>query len=98
MDIPPEEVNHIKKYIENHPCDDLLLLSLLANLKRKISKDQYLSILREMEEEGKGKFEETNNVKEITVLSSLTERQTTEGSSINHELGNEPSLTNHFSN
>ncbi|CAF4959592.1 unnamed protein product [Rotaria sp. Silwood1] len=98
MDIPPEEVNHIKKYIENHPCDHLLLLSLPANLKRKISKDQYLSILREMEEEGKGKIEETNNVKEITVLSSLTERQTTEGSSINHELGNEPSLTNHFSN
>ncbi|CAF3370765.1 unnamed protein product [Rotaria sp. Silwood2] len=113
IDIPSEEVNHIKKYIENHPCDRLLLSSLPANLKRKISKDQYLSILREMEEEGKGKIEETNNVKgpkgitftkkkkieqEITVLSSLTERQTTEASSINHELGNEPSTTNHFSN
>ncbi|CAF1368144.1 unnamed protein product [Rotaria sordida] len=113
IDIPPEEVNHIKKYIENHPCDRLLLSSLPANLKRKISKDQYLSILREMEEEGIGKIEETNNVKgpkgiaftkkkkidqEITVLSSLPEQQTTEASSINHELGNQPSSTNHFSN
>jgi hypothetical protein len=38
-----------------------LLSSLPANLKRKISKDQYLVILRQMEEEGKGKIEETNN-------------------------------------
>jgi hypothetical protein len=37
------------------------LSSLPANLKRKITKDQYLGILRQMEEEGKGKIEETNN-------------------------------------
>jgi hypothetical protein len=54
-------VQHIKSYIENHPADRLLLSSLPANLKRKISKDQYLSILRQMEDEGKGKIEETNN-------------------------------------
>ncbi|CAF4337124.1 unnamed protein product, partial [Adineta steineri] len=61
MDVPENEVMHIKKYIENHPSDRLLLSSLPANLKRKISKDQYLLILRQMEEEGKGKIEETNN-------------------------------------
>ncbi len=55
------EVQHIKQYIQNHPSDRLLLSSLPANLKRKISKDQYLAILRQMEEEGKGKIEETNN-------------------------------------
>jgi hypothetical protein len=60
-EIPENEVQHIKKYIENHPSDRLLLSSLPANLKRKISKDQYLSILRQMEEEGKGKIEETSN-------------------------------------
>ncbi|CAF5192628.1 unnamed protein product, partial [Rotaria sp. Silwood1] len=53
MDVPESEVKHIKKYIENHPSDRLLLSSLPANLKRKISKDQYLNILRQMEEEGK---------------------------------------------
>ncbi|CAF4173227.1 unnamed protein product, partial [Rotaria magnacalcarata] len=61
MDVPEQEVKHIKKYIENHPSDRLLLSSLPANLKRKISKDQYLVILQQMEEEGKGKIEETNN-------------------------------------
>ncbi|CAF1269647.1 unnamed protein product [Adineta steineri] len=61
MNVPENEVMHIKKYIENHPSDRLLLSSLPANLKRKISKDQYLLILRQMEDEGKGKIEETNN-------------------------------------
>ncbi len=60
-DIPETEIKHIKEYIEKHPSDRLLLSSLPANLKRKISKDQYLVILRQMEEEGKGKIEETNN-------------------------------------
>ncbi|CAF1497803.1 unnamed protein product, partial [Adineta steineri] len=41
MNVPENEVMHIKKYIENHPSDRLLLSSLPANLKRKISKDQY---------------------------------------------------------
>ncbi|CAF1477013.1 unnamed protein product [Adineta ricciae] len=59
--IPEAEVKHIKEYIEKHPSDRLLLSSLPANLKRKISKDQYLVILRQMEEEGRGKVEETNN-------------------------------------
>ena len=61
MDVPESEIDHIKKYVENHPSDRLLLSSLPANLKRKISKDQYLIILRQMEEEGKGTIEETNN-------------------------------------
>ena len=56
-----QKVKHIKEYIEKHPSDRLLLSSLPANLKRKISKDQYLVILQQMEEEGKGKIEETNN-------------------------------------
>lgn len=96
MDIPENERNHIKKYIENHPSDRLLLSSLPANLKRKISKDQYLSILRQMEEEGKGKIEETNNVtgpkaivftkkkkieQQPTIPSSTSEQQTTTSSS-----------------
>lgn len=62
MNVPENEITHIKKYIENHPHDRLLLSSLPANLKRKISKEQYLTILRQMEDEGKGKVEETNNI------------------------------------
>ncbi|CAF4648696.1 unnamed protein product, partial [Rotaria magnacalcarata] len=49
VDVPENEIKHIKQYIENHPSDRLLLSSLPANLKRKISKDQYLMILQEME-------------------------------------------------
>lgn len=44
-----------------HPSDRLLLSSLPANLKRKITKDQYLVILREMAQEGYGTVEETSN-------------------------------------
>ncbi|CAF1031523.1 unnamed protein product [Adineta steineri] len=112
MDVPENEVMHIKKYIENHPSDRLLLSSLPANLKRKISKDQYLLILRQMEEEGKGKIEETNNTtgpkaivftkkKKIehapNTSSSTTHQQTNQIILIPSEQTDEPSSTNQSS-
>ncbi|CAF1203303.1 unnamed protein product [Adineta steineri] len=112
MNVPENEVMHIKKYIENHPSDRLLLSSLPANLKRKISKDQYLLILRQMEEEGRGKIEETNNTtgpKAIVFTkkkkfehppktsSSTTNQQTNEIILIPSEQTDEPSSTNQSS-
>ncbi|CAF3784065.1 unnamed protein product [Rotaria sp. Silwood1] len=113
MDVPESEVKHIKKYIENHPSDRLLLSSLPANLKRKISKDQYLNILRQMEEEGKGKIEETNNTtgpkaivfikkkkieQQPNIASTTNQQQTNEISLVNYQETNEPSLTNRSAN
>ena len=77
-------MRHIKSYIENHASDRLLLSSLPANLKRKISKDQYLSILRQMEEEGKGKIEETNNTTGPKAIVFMKKRK-------NDQQTNEPS-------
>lgn len=112
MDVPENEIKHIKKYIENHPHDRLLLSSLPANLKRKISKDQYLTILRQMEDEGTGKIEETNNVtgpkaivfvkkKKIdhpsNTVSLTNQQETNEPTATNQQQPNEPSSTSRSS-
>ncbi|CAF1213442.1 unnamed protein product [Rotaria magnacalcarata] len=109
MDVPEQEVKHIKKYIENHPSDRLLLSSLPAILKRKISKDQYLVILQQMEEEGKGKIEETNNTtgpkgivfikkkktdQQTKVSLTTDQQQTNQSLPLNHQKTNEASTTN----
>ncbi|CAF1671011.1 unnamed protein product [Rotaria magnacalcarata] len=87
VDVPENEIKHIKQYIENHPSDRLLLSSLPANLKRKISKDQYLMILQEMEVEGKGKIEETHNTTGpkaiVFIKKKKIQEHTTEASSAN---------------
>ncbi|CAF4184513.1 unnamed protein product [Rotaria magnacalcarata] len=109
MDVPEQEVKHIKKYIENHPSDRLLLSSLPAILKRKISKDQYLVILQQMEEEGKGKIEETNNTtgpkgivfikkkktdQQTKVSLTTNQQQINQSLPLNHQETNEASTTN----
>lgn len=99
MDLPENEVLHIKKYIENHPSDRLLLSTLPANLKRKITKDQYLVILQQMQEEGKGKIQETNNTTGpkgiVFVKKKKVEQQPNIPSTTNQQLTDQTSLLNH---
>ncbi|CAF3310139.1 unnamed protein product [Rotaria socialis] len=97
-DVPENEVKHVKKYIENHPSDRILLSSLPANLKRKITKDQYFVIFREMELEGKGKIEETNNVTGpkgvVFVKKKKTDHQPSTSSTTNQQQASVVSTTN----
>ena len=96
--MPENEVKHVKKYIENHPSDRILLSSLPANLKRKITKDQYFVIFREMELEGKGKIEETNNVTGpkgvVFVKKKKTDHQPSTSSTTNQQQASVVSTTN----
>ena len=47
--------------MKNYPNDRILLSTLPSNLKRKYSKEQYLSILRQMETGGHGTVATTDN-------------------------------------
>jgi hypothetical protein len=60
-DIPQSDIDHIKSYIKNHPSERILLSTLPSNLKRKYTKEQYLSILRQLETDGHGSVTSTDN-------------------------------------
>ena len=60
-DIPQNDVDHITFYIKNHLNHRILLSTLPSNLKRKYTKGQYLSILRQMEIDGHGTVTTTDN-------------------------------------
>jgi hypothetical protein len=89
-EIPDGEVQHVRQYIEKHPSDRFLLSSFPANLKRKLNKDQYLSILKQLQDEGRGTIEESNNSTGPKAIVFIKKKKT-------QQQTNEPSSTNNFS-